>query len=86
MLILGLNVLHGDSAACLIKDGKLMSAAEEERFTRVKHTSTFPINAIKFCLNANNINIQNIDYITINSKFYYNFFIKFFFYLKIYLS
>lgn len=82
MLILGLNVLHGDSAACLIKDGKLMSAAEEERFTRIKHTSEFPINAIKFCINANNINIQNIDYITINSKFYYNFFYKIFFLFK----
>jgi carbamoyltransferase len=82
MIILGLNVLHGDSAACLIKDGKLMSAAEEERFTRVKHCSEFPINAINFCLSANNINIKDVDYITINTKFSYNFFNKFFFFLK----
>jgi carbamoyltransferase len=80
MIILGLNVLHGDSAACLIKDGKLMSAAEEERFTRVKHCSEFPINAINFCLSANNINIKDVDYITVNTKFSYNFFNKFFFF------
>ena len=82
MIILGLNILHGDSAACLIREGKLLSAAEEERFVRIKHASNFPINAIKFCLDANNINIDDVDFITINTKFNYNFFSKIFFLIK----
>lgn len=82
MLILGLNIIHGDSAACLIRDGKLLSAAEEERFVRIKHSSNFPINAINFCLKDNNVNIEDIDYITINNKFTYNFFNKLFFVFK----
>jgi carbamoyltransferase len=82
MIILGLNILHGDSAACLIREGKLLSAAEEERFVRIKHASNFPINAVKFCLDANNINIDDVDFITINTKFNYNFFSKFFFLIK----
>ena len=82
MIILGLNVLHGDSAACLIREGKLLSAAEEERFVRIKHASNFPINAVKFCLDANNINIHDVDFITINTKFTYNFFSKISFLIK----
>ena len=82
MIILGLNILHGDSAACLIRNGKLLSAAEEERFVRIKHASNFPINAVKFCLDANNINIDDVDFITFNTKFNYNFFSKFFFLIK----
>jgi carbamoyltransferase len=82
MLILGLNIVHGDSAACLISDGRLLSAAEEERFVRIKHSSNFPINAINFCLKNNNVNIEDIDYITINNKLTYNFFNKLFFLFK----
>ena len=82
MLILGLNILHGDSAACLISDGRLLSAVEEERFVRIKHSSNFPINAINFCLKNNNVNIEDIDYITINTKSTYNFFNKLFFLFK----
>lgn len=82
MIILGLNILHGDSAACLIRNGKLLSASEEERFVRIKHASNFPINALKFCLEANNINIHDVDFITVNSKFTYNFFSKIFFLIK----
>ena len=47
---LGLNFLHSDSSACLFKNNFIVAASEEERFTRVKHTSIFPINSIKFCL------------------------------------
>lgn len=66
--ILGLNINHADTAACLFKNNVLLSAAEEERFTRVKHYSLFPINSIKFCLSNANINISELDYITINSN------------------
>ena len=66
MIVLGLNVFHGDSSACIIKDGVLISAIEEERFTRVKHTAGFPIQAIKSCLSESKIKIDEIDYITLN--------------------
>ncbi|MCH8326664.1 MAG: hypothetical protein IIB83_08950, partial [Bacteroidetes bacterium] len=51
MYILGISAFYHDSAACLIKDGKIIAAAQEERFTRKKHDFGFPINAINFCLN-----------------------------------
>ncbi len=49
MYILGISCYYHDAAACLIKDGKLIAAAEEERFTRKKHDTSFPINAINYC-------------------------------------
>ena len=49
--ILGINFLHSDSSACIFKDNILLAASEEERFSRIKHTSSFPFNAINFCLN-----------------------------------
>ena len=61
MNILGLNVFHADTSACLVKDGKIVSAVEEERFTRVKHYAGFPINSIKFCLDHSKLSIENID-------------------------
>jgi carbamoyltransferase len=48
--ILGLNAYHGDSSACLVKDGVLVAAAEEERFRRIKHWAGFPSEAIRYCL------------------------------------
>ena len=81
MIILGLNIFHGDSAACLVVDGKLKSAVEEERFTRIKHSSEFPFNSIKFCLEDNNINLKDVDYISVNFNFRYNFFSRAFFLL-----
>ena len=65
---LGLNFLHSDSSACLFKNNEIIAASEEERFTRVKHTSRFPINSIKFCLKQANIDISKIDLVTINSN------------------
>ena len=82
MIILGVNSRHGDSSACLIKDGKILSASEEERFVKIKHCSHFPVNSIKFCLKENNIDIKEVDYIAINTKFSYNFINKVFFILK----
>ncbi len=65
MYILGLNAYHGDSSACLIKDGKIINAIEEERIRRIKHWAGFPSEAIKFCLNDAGISIADVDYITI---------------------
>jgi len=64
--------MHNNSSACLIVNGKLMSAAQEERFTEFKHTCCFPVNAIKFCLESSNVNIRDMDYITTNFNIKYN--------------
>ena len=66
MITLGINALHGDASACIFIDDKLISAAEEERFTRVKHGAGFPINAINFCLNYSNLKISELDHIAVN--------------------
>ena len=57
MIILGLNIFHGDAAACIIKDGEILIAIEEERINRVKHSSGFPIESIKYCLSYCNLKI-----------------------------
>jgi len=72
MIILGLNYHHGDSSACILKDGKILSAVEEERFVGIKHCSDFPINSILYCLKENNIKKNQIDFIGINRKKNYN--------------
>ena len=64
MIILGINAYHADSSACLIKDGEVIAAVEEERFTRDKHWAGFPTNSILFCLNQANLTIYDIDFIT----------------------
>jgi len=66
--ILGISCFYHDSSACLLQDGKLLSAAQEERFTRIKHDENFPKNAIKFCLEDANINIDDIEYIVFYEK------------------
>ena len=66
MIILGLNIYHGDAAACIFKDGHLIVAAEEERFTRVKHSAGFPIAAVNFCLESLDIGIDQVDFIAVN--------------------
>ena len=50
MYILGINAYHGDAAAAIISDGRLIAAAEEERFNRFKHSAGFPEQAIRYCL------------------------------------
>ncbi len=82
MIILGINWRHGDAAACIVIDGKLSSAVEEERFTKVKNCSHFPINSIKYCLSSNNLTIDDIDYITVNSQTKYNLLAKLIFIFK----
>ncbi|MGZ4158524.1 MAG: carbamoyltransferase N-terminal domain-containing protein, partial [Bacteroidia bacterium] len=66
MYILGLNAFHGDSSACILKDGNVIVALEEERIRRVKHWAGFPIEAIKYCLADAGISIKDIDHITIS--------------------
>lgn len=73
MYILGISAFYHDSAAALLKDGQIVAAAQEERFTRIKHDSSFPINAITYCLSSENISAKDLDYI----GFYEKPFIKF---------
>lgn len=68
MYILGISCFYHDAAAALIKDGQLIAAAEEERFTRKKHDTSFPINAIKFCLEQAGITAQQLDYVGFYEK------------------
>ncbi len=64
--ILGINAYHGDSSACLVKDGFLVAAVEEERFRRVKHWAGFPSEAIKYCLAEAGISLADIGHVAIN--------------------
>ena len=63
MYVLGISCYYHDSAAALLKDGKIIAAAGEERFTRKKNTQVFPKNAIDYCLKEAGININDIDYV-----------------------
>tara|TARA_B110000977_G_scaffold201853_1_gene299349 strand:- start:5179 stop:6912 length:1734 start_codon:yes stop_codon:yes gene_type:complete len=73
MIILGLNIFHADTSAALIIDGELVSAIEEERFTKIKHYAGLPLNSIKHCLNASNLSISEVDIISVNFNSKYNF-------------
>ena len=66
MIILGLNAYHGDSSACIVIDGKLIAAVEEERFKRIKHWAGLPVQAINYCLKGTGIGIEDVDHIAIN--------------------
>lgn len=66
--ILGLNSYHPDSSACLFKDGKLLCAIEEERYSRIKHHSGFPYQSIKKCLEYSKISIDQITKVTVNKR------------------
>ncbi len=82
MNILGLNVFHADTSACILKDGKMVAAVEEERFTRIKHFTGFPKNSIDYCLKEAKLNLNEIDNICVNFNNNYNFKEKFLFSLK----
>ena len=73
MIVLGLNCFHGNSSAALIHDGKLIAAAEEERFRRVKHWAGFPSQAIAFCLTEAGITLSEVDHVAINQDSRANF-------------
>ena len=82
MNIIGINAFHADSSACLIIDGKLISAVEEERFNRIKHWAGFPIESIKYCLKESNLDLSDIDHISINIDPKANYFEKILFLIK----
>jgi len=66
--IIGISAYYHDSAACLLIDGELIAAAQEERFTRKKHDPSFPDNAIDYCLDEANITLSEIDYVVFYDK------------------
>ena len=68
MIILGISCFFHDAAAALLRDGELLAAAEEERFTRKKHDFEFPTNAIEFCLRTGGIEARDLDYVVFFEK------------------
>ena len=66
MYMLGINAYHGDAAAALIKDGRIVAAAEEERFNRIKHCAGFPSLASNYCLSAAGIGIEDVEHVGIS--------------------
>src|SRR5947207_2927649 len=82
MQILGISAFYHDAAASLIKDGEILAAAQEERFTRKKHDAAFPNNAIRYCLAHAGSSLSEIDLVA----FYDKPFIKFERLLETYLS
>ena len=68
MNILGISCFYHDSAACLIRNGKIMAAAQEERFTRKKHDPRFPQKAVKFCLEETEIKVEDLDHVVFYDK------------------
>src|SRR3989338_8770148 len=68
MNILGISCFYHDSAACLVQDGEIIAAVQEERFTRKKHDFNFPINSINWCLGAGKITVQELDFVVFYDK------------------
>src|SRR5687767_14113355 len=66
MYILGINAYHAGASACLIKDGELLAAAEEERFNRVKYCAGFPVEAIRWCLQEAGITAYDLSHVGIS--------------------
>ena len=82
MYILGINCYHADSSACIIKDGNLIAAVEEERFRRIKHWAGFPSMSINYCLEKAGIKLSEVDFLSINKDPKANYLKKIFFLLK----
>src|SRR5450756_50269 len=66
LYILGINAYHGDASAAIVKDGQLIAAVEEERFNRKKHCAGFPAAAVRYCLQAANIAVSELDHVGIS--------------------
>ena len=66
--ILGLSAFYHDSAAALVRDGDTVAAAQEERFTRIKHDHEFPKNAAHYCLKEAGIEVEDLDYVVFYDK------------------
>lgn len=68
MNILGISCFYHDSASCLVREGEIIAAAQEERFSRKKHDSNFPVNAVKYCLKAGGAKTEDLDYVVFYDK------------------
>ena len=66
--VLGISAFYHDSAACIIVNGKIIAAAQEERFTRIKHDSNYPENAVEFVLKFAKLKLREVDYIVFFEK------------------
>jgi len=66
--ILGISALYHDSAAALIEDGRIIAAAQEERFTRKKHDPRFPVNAVRYCLSEGGVDLSEVEYVVFYDK------------------
>src|SRR5438309_1569246 len=66
--ILGLSAFYHDSAACLVRDGEIIAAAQEERFTRKKHDASFPKHAVMYCLREGGINVNELEFVAFYEK------------------
>src|ERR1700684_4416103 len=76
VFILGINAYHADAAACIVRDGALVAAAEEERFRRIKHWAGFPTQAIGYCLSEAKIDLGDVTHVAVNRSGRANFFRK----------
>ena len=83
--ILGVNAFHADSSACIIRNGEILFAIEEERINRIKHWSGFPTKSIEACLNFADISMDEIEFITFNTDPKFNLKKKIFYVLKNFL-
>ena len=68
MNILGISAFYHDSAAALVRDGQIVAAAQEERFTRIKHDSRFPVHAVEYCLEAAGLTPEQVDHVVFYEK------------------
>ena len=66
--VLGISAFYHDSAAAIIVDGQIIAAAQEERFSRIKHDSSYPKNAVEFVLNYSNLSLSQVDHIVFFEK------------------
>src|SRR5437867_10746025 len=66
--VVGSSAFYHDSAACLVRDGEIVAAAQEERFTRKKHDARFPVHAVEYCLRHGHIGKSELDYIVFYDK------------------
>jgi carbamoyltransferase len=66
--ILGINAFHGDAAACLVQDGQLVAAVEEERFTRIKHWAGFPHQAVRYCLEVGGVAPADLHHVALSAN------------------
>ncbi len=82
MIILGINAHHADSSACILRDGELLAAVEEERFTRIKHWAGFPAQSIAYCLREAGVEIGEVDHLALNRNPKANFWRKAMFILR----